>query len=97
MHDLIFMRCTHNADVAKLICPTHRVVVKHACTCQPSWTCVIGKDDELVLLSLVTNKVEALLYVAHHNSLTHCVDVTDSIWNVLTKQMDKIVYVKMPD
>ena len=74
---------TYNADVAKLVGAGHGVVVEHGGAGQPARTGVISEDDELVLLVPVADEVEALLHVAHHDAVTHRVDVGDEVRNVL--------------
>lgn len=47
---------------------------------------VVGKDDELVLLALVADKVEALLHVRRVHPMAHGGDVGDVVGDGLKEQ-----------
>lgn len=46
---------THNADISKLIRSSHGVIIKQAGGCDPTRICLVGKDDELVLVASVAH------------------------------------------
>ena len=50
--------------------------------CVP-WCCVICKNDELVLRRPVFDKMDALLYVGHHDPVAEGLDADHHVGNVL--------------
>ncbi len=74
---------THHNHVAKLIRSCHGIIIQHTSTSQPARVCVVSKDDELILLPLVADKVETLLDVGHYNPTSHGMDRHDKVGNVL--------------
>lgn len=57
------LRHTHHADVAKLVCSSHSVIIQESCCSNPPGISVISKDDELVLIPFVAHPDETLLNV----------------------------------
>lgn len=87
-HQTIPPPCTHNADVPKLVSRGHGVVVQQTGCCHPAGTCVISKDDELVLITPVTDPEQALLHISDDHTLADCMDTGHQIWNVLGRKKD---------
>ena len=81
-----FCQLTYHADVTKLVGAGHGAIVEHGGAGQPARVSVVGEHDELVLRAPILDKVEALLHVRSHDTLTQCVDVRDEVRNVLHKK-----------
>lgn len=77
---------TYNADVAKLVCRGHGVIVQQTGCGHPARICVISKDDELVFVTSVTDPKQAFLNVRHDHSLANGMDASHQVWNVLNKE-----------
>lgn len=65
---------THHTNVAKLVCPSHSIIVEKAGSGDPSGIGVISKDNELVLITLVANPDETFLDIRHDYPVTNCLD-----------------------
>lgn len=76
---------THHSNIAKLVSTCHSIVVQHSGTGDPARVCVVSKYNKLVFLPLVAYKVETVLNITHNHSLTHCMNSSDKVWNVLNK------------
>lgn len=77
---------TYNADVAKLVCRGHGVIVQQAGCGHPAGVRVVGEDDQLVFVTSVTDPEQAFLNVRHDHSLANGVDAGHQVWNVLRKE-----------
>lgn len=53
----------YHSDIAEFVCTSHGVVIKEAGAGEPPGIGVIGEDNQLVLMPLVSHKVEAVLDV----------------------------------
>lgn len=80
---------TYNADVPKLVCRGHGVIIQQTGCGHPARICVISKDDELVLVASVPNPEQALLNVRYNHSLAYGVDASDQVGNVLKRRAMK--------
>lgn len=76
---------TYNGDVAKLVSRGHGVVVEQTGRGHPAGICVIGEDDELVLVASVTNPEQALLDIGHDHTLSDGMDASHQVGNVLNR------------
>lgn len=76
---------TYDADVPKLVCTGHGVVVQQTGRCHPAGIRVISEDDELVLVASVSNPEQALLNVRHNHTLANGMDASHQVWNVLNR------------
>lgn len=83
---------THHTNVAKLVCPSHSVIVKKAGGSDPSGVGVISKDNELVLVTLVSNPDETFLDIRHNNPVPNSLDPRYVIGNMLGKSKDDNLY-----
>ena len=81
---------TYHCDVAKFIGAGHGIVIQPTRCRYPSRMCVVSKHYELVLLSLITEEVEALLYICDVYSVSCCCDVCYKVWYGL--QYNKDIY-----
>lgn len=83
---------THDADVPELVSGGHGVVVQQTGCCHPARTRVVSEDDELVLITSVTDPEQALLNVRHDHTLADCMDASHQVGNVLKrrKERDKV-------
>lgn len=82
-HPILPSHHTYNADVPELVCRSHGVVVQQTGRGHPAGICVIGEDNELVLVASVTNPEQALLNVRHNHTLADGMDASHQVWNVL--------------
>lgn len=76
---------THHTNVAKLVCSSHSIIVEKAGSSDPSGVGVISKDNELVLITLVTNPDETFLDIRHNYSVPNSLDPRYVIGNMLGK------------
>lgn len=74
---------TYNCDVSKFVCPSHCVVVQRTGGRDPPWVCVISKHNQLVLLSLVSHKMKAVLNVRRNDTVANCMNCRHIIGNAL--------------
>ena len=76
-------QCTYHSDVSKLVSPSHSIVVQQSGAGDPPGVGVVSKYNQLVLLTAISHKVEAVLNVAHHHAVPHSVNGCDEVGNVL--------------
>ena len=77
------MQHTYNCNIAKFVSRGYSIEVKDCGCCYPTWMCVIGKDDELILLSFVPDHIYTFLHIRHKYTVSHCLDIHNKIWNML--------------
>jgi hypothetical protein len=80
---------THHTNVAKLVCPSHSVIVEEASCSHPSGVGVISKDNELVLITLIANPDETFLNVRYNYPVPNCLDSRYVIGNMLEKKQEQ--------
>ena len=79
----IYDNITYNGDIAELVSTSHGIIVDHTAAGEPAWVRIISEYNQLVLLTLVADKVETLLDISHHYTVTHRVDTHYEVRNVL--------------
>ena len=81
---------TYHCDVAKFIGAGHGIVIQPTRCRYPSRMCVVSKHYELVLLSLISEEVEALLHISDVYSVSCCCDVCYKVWYGLQYDKDML-------
>lgn len=80
---LVLKKNTHHSDISEFVSCCDSVVIKYASGSNPPGMRIVGKDDQLVLLSLVPDGIHRLLHITSVDSLTDCINTNNSIWNML--------------
>lgn len=83
------MQDPYNRNIAKFICSCNSVMVQQSWASDPTRIGVIGKHNQLVLLSPISHKMKTVLHICYHHTMARCMDADYKVWYMLKKKKIK--------